>query len=288
MIRMAAVDDEKHALERFAVIISQVEGVELCGLFDDGDDLLTFAASNPLEVVFLDIEMPGKTGLELAEDLLAVNPDILVVFATAYSQYAVEAFDLNALDYILKPISRERLEKTLARVSRRRPAPTAVTMKTAEKRVYIQCFLSFEVLLNNQVVPLNSTKARELLAFLVSKSGASASWEQITEALWYGLDYEKAHNNLYATVYRLRKWLAEMGISRILDCKRNSYRVVPGEFDCDWYEFEKAQTAEDHAKMKLLYKGTYMEENGYEWAYPKQAELDIMMHNIKVNDLSTQ
>ncbi len=280
MLKVAAVDDERHALERFAAIISPMEEVELGGLFDDGDDLLTYVGFNPLDVVFLDIEMPGKNGLELAEDLLAVNPDILVVFATAYNQYAVEAFDLNALDYILKPISRERLDKTLARIYRRsRPAETAAVTETAAKRVYIQCFLSFEVWLNNQVITLNSTKARELLAFLVNKAGTPASWEQITEALWYDLDYKKAHNNLYATVYRLRKWLAETGISRILECRRNSYRVLPGEFDCDWYEFEEAERVGDHTKMQLLYKGRYMEENGYEWAYPKQADLDRKMQS---------
>ncbi len=276
MLRIAAVDDERHALERFENLISAQEGIELCGLFDDGDDLVEYVRRHPLDVVFLDIEMPGKTGLELAEELLALSPELLVVFATAFNQYAVEAFELNALDYILKPISKERLDKTLERIAKRRkPARISSDEDIQEKSIYIQCFSSFEVLINGTPVPFSSTKARELLAFLVSRSGAAVSWEQITEALWYDIDYEKAHNNFHATVYRLRKWLTEQGIANILECKRNRYRVMPDQFGCDLYEFEKAEHDRDHSKMQLLYKGRFMEENGYEWAYPREAEIEM-------------
>ncbi len=278
MLRIAAVDDERHALERFEKLILAQEGIELCGLFEDGNDLIEYVCRHPLDVVFLDIEMPGRTGLELAEDLLEINPELMVVFATAFNQYAVEAFELNALDYILKPVSKERLAKTIERIAgRRRPAEKITTGPNDDSSIYIQCFSSFEVLINGTAVPFSSAKAKELLAFLVSKSGSAVSWEQITDALWYDFDYEKAHNNLYATAYRLRKWLAEQGIPRILECKRNSYRVVPDQFGCDFYEFEKAELDGNRAKMKLLYKGRFMEENGYEWAYPKEAEIDLKM-----------
>ncbi|MEN6325316.1 MAG: response regulator [Syntrophomonas sp.] len=278
MLKIAAVDDENHALERFENVISSREDVELCGLFDDGDDFLAYIRKHPLDIVFLDIEMPEKTGLELAEEILTVNPNILVVFATAFNQYAVEAFELNALDYILKPISKERLAKTFERIaSRRRPAQKTTARQIHGNSIYIQCFSSFEVLINGTAVPFSSAKARELLAFLVSRSGSAVSWEQITEALWYDIDYEKAHNNLYATVYRLRKWLTEQGIPQILECKRNRYRVIPDQFGCDLYEFKKAEQTGDRAKMQLLYKGRFMEENGYEWAYPKEAEIEIKM-----------
>jgi two-component SAPR family response regulator len=276
MLKIAAVDDEKHALERFETVISSREDVELCGLFDDGDDFLAYIRKHPLDIVFLDIEMPEKTGLELAEEIMTVNPDILVVFATAFNQYAVEAFELNALDYILKPISKERLAKTFERIaSRLRPAQKTNTRQVQDNSIYIQCFSSFEVLINGTAAPFSSAKARELLAFLVSRSGSAVSWEQITEALWYENDYEKAHNNLHATVYRLRKWLTEHGIPQILECKRNRYRIIPDQFDCDLYEFEKAELDGNRAKMQLLCKGRFMEENGYEWAYPKEAEIEI-------------
>ena len=276
MLKIAAVDDEKHALERFETVISSREDVELCGLFDDGDDFLAFIRKYPLDIVFLDIEMPEKTGLELAEEILTVNPNILVVFATAFNQYAVEAFELNALDYILKPVSKERLAKTFARIAnRRRPEEKTNARQIHGNSIYIQCFSSFEVLINGTAAPVSSAKARELLAFLVSRSGVAVSWEQITEALWYDIDYEKAHNNLHATVYRLRKWLTEQGIPQILECKRNRYRVIPDQFDCDLYEFEKAELDGNRTKMKLLYKGRFMEENGYQWAYPKEAKIEI-------------
>ena len=106
MLRIAALDDENHALERFESVAGDFEDIELCELFGDADDLLAYLEQNPLDVVFLDIEMPGKSGMQLAEELRVLNPGLSVVFVTAFSQYAVEAFELSVFDYIMKPVSR--------------------------------------------------------------------------------------------------------------------------------------------------------------------------------------
>lgn len=268
MLRIAALDDENHALERFESVVREFGDVELCGLFDDADDLIAFLDDNPLDVVFLDIEMPGKSGMQLAEELHLINHDLSVVFVTAFSQYAVEAFELSVSDYLMKPVSRERLRKTLDRVSgSRQPA------RKTESRVTIRCFPRFELRIDGQVIPQNRLmKAKELLAFLVSREGAETSWEQITEALWPDADYEKAHNNLYITTFRLRRWLAENDISRIFESGRNSYRIVPSEFSCDLFDLKEALKFGDRKKIQLLFKGEFLEEEGYGWAYPVQAK----------------
>jgi len=268
MLRIAVLDDENHALERFESVVRDFEDVALCMLFDDADDLLAYIDGNLLDVVFLDIEMPGKSGMQLAEELHGINPQISVVFVTAYSQYAVEAFELSVLDYIMKPVSKERLRKTLDRISLNKQL-----LERAAKRVTIHCFQRFEFKIDEKVFPMNHLlKAKELLAFLVSRKGAETSWEQITEALWPDADYEKAHNNLYITTFRLRKWLSENNIARIFESRRNSYRIVPSEFNCDLFDLEKALKDGDVKRIPYLYKGEFLEEEGYEWAYPIQAE----------------
>jgi two-component SAPR family response regulator len=277
MLRIAALDDENHALERFETVVCEFDDIESCKLFNDEDDLLAWLAENPLDVVFLDIEMPGKSGMQLAEELHEINPDLSVVFVTAFSQYAVEAFELSVSDYLMKPVSKERLRKTLDRIN-----SSKELLSRAAKRVAIHCFPRFECRIEDKVLPLNHLmKAKELLAFLVSRKGTETSWDQITEALWPDTDYEKAHNNLHITTFRLRKWLSENSITQIFEARRNSYRVVATEFNCDLYDLADALKADDRKRIELLYKGEFLEEEGYQWAYPIQAELAMKINNMK-------
>lgn len=271
-MKIAFADDERHALERFKMLVKEHPTVELCGLFEDGESLLTFAEDHPLDVVFLDIEMPGQNGLAVAEALLAKKPNLVVVFVTAYNQYAVEAFELNAIDYLLKPVSAERFAKTIERLNRSVKQGAA-----AHGALYIRCFSGFECLKDGVPLLFSGGKTKELLAFLVGRCGASASWDQIADALWEDDDFERAHNNLHITVYRLRKWLSDNGISDILECRRNNYRLLTNQFGCDLYEFEKAFEEKDEKRMKQLYRGEYLEENGYSWALEKQAAIAMKM-----------
>lgn len=277
MLRIAVLDDENHALERFEMVVGEFEDIESCKLFDDADDLLDWLAENPADIVFLDIEMPGKSGMQLAEELHKIDPELAVVFVTAFSQYAVEAFELSVSDYLMKPVSKDRLRKTLDRIGSKK-----VYSGKGEKRVTITCFPRFECRNENKLLPLNHLmKAKELLAFLVSRKGAETSWEQITEALWPQADCEKAHNNLHITTFRLRKWLSENDLSRIFEARRNSYRIVTSEFDCDLYDLEDALRNGDGDRARLLYQGEFLEEEGYEWAYPVQAEWAHKMNILK-------
>jgi two-component SAPR family response regulator len=267
-LRVVALDDENHALERFAAVAKEFDEIASCRLFSDEEELLAQLDRGSVDVVFLDIEMPGKTGMQLVDEIHAIDPAVSLVFVTAYSQYAVEAFEQNAVDYLIKPVSGERLRKTLDRLR-----GSARNQERPAQNVKIRCFLRFEIRIDGSVpqqkMPI---KGRELLAFLVARSGAETSWDQITEALWPDVDYEKAHNNLHATTYRLRRWLSENGVSGIFEARRNSYRVIPSEYGCDMADLEEALRAAEWKKAELLYRGEFLEEEGYEWAYPIQAE----------------
>ena len=114
MIRALIVDDEAPARERLRLLLDEIEDVEIAGEAVDGEAALDAVAALVPDVVFLDIQMPGCTGLEVAASLRSPRPRI--VFCTAFDQYAIDAFELSAADYLLKPVNRARLAKALDRV----------------------------------------------------------------------------------------------------------------------------------------------------------------------------
>lgn len=113
LLRALIVDDERPARERLRRLLAGIEGVEVVGEAEDGGDAIEKIGELRPGLIFLDIQMPGCSGLELAASLPAPRPRI--VFCTAFDQHAVDAFELHAVDYLLKPVSLARLEKAVER-----------------------------------------------------------------------------------------------------------------------------------------------------------------------------
>ncbi|HKQ61531.1 MAG TPA: response regulator, partial [Candidatus Polarisedimenticolaceae bacterium] len=112
-MRVVVVDDEAPARERLRGMLAEFADVAVVGEAGDGVEALETIARTQPDLIFLDIEMPGTSGLQLATALPPPRPRI--VFCTAYDAYAVDAFEQNALDYVLKPLTRERLARALER-----------------------------------------------------------------------------------------------------------------------------------------------------------------------------
>lgn len=114
MIRALLVDDEQPARERLKQLLAAHADVEIVGEAEDGLQAAELIGERQPDVVFLDIQMPGASGIDVAASIGARRP--LVVFCTAFDQYAVDAFELSATDYLLKPVNRARLAAALDRV----------------------------------------------------------------------------------------------------------------------------------------------------------------------------
>ncbi len=119
MFRVIGVDDEKQALDRFERIMKQDARVLVTGTFTRVEDAAEFVRRNPVDVAFLDIEMPGRSGLELAERLTEENPYIEVVFITAYDKYALQAFQAHAIGYLLKPLDIDEVSRQIDNFARK-------------------------------------------------------------------------------------------------------------------------------------------------------------------------
>jgi DNA-binding LytR/AlgR family response regulator len=118
-MRVLLVDDEALALDRLRTFFADIDGVEVVGQAQDGDEALAQIARLTPDLVILDVQMPGKNGLRAAAEL-DVEPRPELVFVTAHEHYAPDAFDVDAADYLLKPVRFDRLRQAVDRARRRR------------------------------------------------------------------------------------------------------------------------------------------------------------------------
>lgn len=263
-MNIIAVDDERLALEDFIDVCSELEGIDNINTFTNPADALEHALLNPVDVAFLDIEMPVMSGIDLAQRLIRINSDTKVIFITGFKDYAFDAFSVNAIGYVLKPYSADMIEKELLKASR-------ITKTDQKPSVQAKTFGYFDVFINNRPVYFSSAKAKELLALLVDHRGGSVSTEVAVRALWPGRIYDNTVQSLFRKVLQsLRTSLSDAGVSEIFMDTRNQRSVDVSKFDCDLYrllDLEETAVAE--------YSGEYM--IGYSWAAPTKKHIERIL-----------
>lgn len=136
MINCIAVDDEPLALELMETYISQVPGLELLETFSDAISAWGFIQKNAVDLVFLDVQMPDITGIQLAKSLNKHQP--LLVFTTAYSKYAVDGFNVNAIDYLLKPFDFDRFLEAVNKVKEYKSLHDGAGITTDETAIFVK------------------------------------------------------------------------------------------------------------------------------------------------------
>jgi len=187
-VRALVVDDEKLARDRLVGFLAGLEGVSLAGQAADGVEALRMIEEERPDLVFLDVQMPGMDGFEVLKALRRPLPH--VVFATAYDEYAIRAFEVGAIDYLLKPFARARVEEAVSRARARvgaeqvQPDLAGLLRRLEERRaVYV-----------NQV-PVHSGK-RILIV-------------PANDVLWFGVEYRLVYahteERAFMTNYTLRE-----------------------------------------------------------------------------------
>ncbi|MBB6671271.1 BTAD domain-containing putative transcriptional regulator [Cohnella nanjingensis] len=272
MIRAMIVDDEELSIMRLGRILAESREVEVCGTFQDPAEAYRYAGKHPVDVAFLDISMPKIDGMRLSDLLSDLNAGIATVFVTGYDEYAVEAFERSAVDYLMKPVTAERLGKTLSRLRGRSRGPAV------EKALEIRLFGGLQIGLwlpdnSRETVKLRSPKTEELFAYLVCRSAASR--EEIVDALWPDLHPDKALNNLNTNLYYIRKALGGANASACIQSDRNEVRIDKNLVFCDLYAFQQMSEQirlnprhdpELFRQAEALYAGELLNGRPYEWA----------------------
>ena len=247
------MDDSETALRLLTGAITEARPQSEVFPFEKPSELLDFAKEDACDIAFLDIEMWGMNGLAVAKELKIKNPKINIIFVTAYSEYAIEAFGLHPSGYILKPVTKEAVEREIENL--RHPI-----VKKADARIFAQTFGNFEIFSYGSALKFKYSKTKELLACLIDRNGASVNSNELCSVLWE--DKQDSHNlkaYLRKLISDLKKTLAKTGCDDIIVRQHNSIAVIPEKIVCDSYEFIKGDTGSVNA-----YRGQYMAQ--YSWA----------------------
>lgn len=277
MIRAIVVDDERPALRKLEKLLENSGLAEVTGVFFKPAEAMEFLKENKADAVFLDIEMPKMNGIELAGQILDLQGNVAVVFVTAYNQYAAEAFRLNALDYLLKPVTAERLNETLRRIIEEKE------IAIPSEGVAVQCFGKFTVKAGTEEIRFRTEKSEELLAYLIDSRGLFLSRNKILDSLWESFEGDRAVSHFNTTLYYIKKALLPYGVNITILYDRGSYRLDTESVNCDYLKFcafgKKNETAASENIMEFeetaaLYSGEYLSGWDCSWAAGKRLLLE--------------
>ena len=255
------VDDERPALENFKFTTDKFEDIDSLVMFQDGELAVEYAKLHRIDIAFLDMQMPGIHGLQLAVKLHEVDSDIKVVFVTAYSEYAVDAWDVDASGYLLKPYTTADIRKQLDKFKKNKP----------KSAIRIETIPSLSVTVNGNPVLLGGTKTRELFALLVDRGHSGLSSREGTAYLWPESVNEPKTQSLFRMTYkRMVDALKAAGIEEVLTTSEGRRYLQSEKVDCDLYRI-----LEGDKREALKYNGSYLQE--YSWSEERNAQLHHML-----------
>lgn len=280
MIRVLLVDDEEDALNLLEILLGQIGDVEVVGRFVNPIRAIEALDMAPVDAVFLDNQMPGMTGMEAARKMRAIQPQVPIVFTTAYAEYAVEAFEIQSTDYLLKPIAMNRLQHAVSRIKQ------AISVVQADPdtslRPLVRCLGGFSIGLpqaDSRLLSWKTNKEKEVCAFLIHHEGTPVDTALLIESIWPGYDVKKAKTYLYTCLSYLRRSLQEHEVPISVDKAGSGFaiRLDGAAADVTTLEglLDKILSAEEpderlYDKINGLYKGEYMEGCDYSWAVARQ------------------
>lgn len=292
-MRAIMIDDEPILLSYQKSIIDSVEGFNVVGIYTNASEALKEMTKTKPEVIFLDIELMGANGIDVANKIAEKHPEINIVFITSYSQYAVDAFEVNAIDYILKPLNKERVIKTYNRFQLKKD----VTMPTHIGK-QIQAFSSLTFLDSEQnkvSTKWRTSKAKELFLLLLQHREKPINKGMILNLLWPEGTGEKVHNQMYTAVYQVRNMLNSLNFGIQISSKEDYYILHLNNVKLDVEEWEKmlesykevtSENLHAYQKVMSLYKGEYLEDSPHTWLEAERERLRALwyFHMRKIVD----
>ena len=247
-MRILLVDDEKLQLTRLEESVKSVLPTADIVSYTNPVLALEENKKQKIDIAFLDIEMPGLNGIQLAKSLKGINPKINIVFVTAFNRFALDAMKIHASGFVTKPVNEEKVFEEINGL--RYPVELTPT-----KKLQIKCFGNFEVFHNGQPLKFTYSKSKELFAYLVDREGSAININELNAVLW-----EEDHTSyLRNLISDIQKTLAAIGASDVFIKRHNECYIDTSKVDCDAYEYKN-----NNPEAIRMYRGEYM----YQYSWP--------------------
>ena len=269
MLKILIVDDEQVAVSGLEKVLKKVLGEET-EIFPakNGKQALKIASEEVIDIAFVDIEMPGISGLELAKELKSMRAKINIVIVTAYPEYSLNAWKLHVSDYLLKPADENDVKAALDNLRN----PIQNERQKNKKALKVQCFGNFEVFYNGNVVHFSRSKSKELLAYLIDRKGAECTNGEIIGILWEDVPVTSSiQTQLRILVKNLKDTFNELGVPDFIVKSWKTLRVDCDKIDCDYYDFLRGDLYAVNS-----FEGVYMTQ--YSWA---EMTVGTLMGNLE-------
>lgn len=279
-MRVILIDDEQLALEVLEIQLKKINDIEIVGKYTNPHKAMEEIDRLHVDVVFLDMEMGSVHGLEFAEKLMTTFNYLEIIFVTAHPQFALEAFEVNAIDYILKPVRKNRLERSIAKLQGRLQffRKNEESDITKEKCLFAKTMGSFQLYdTKNNIVKWRTKKVKELFIYLLHSKEEGVHKHRLIEELWSDVPVDKANTLIHTTVYQLRKILKEIGIPDPISFINEQY-ILNITVESDLLEIKNIMgisriTGSYIEKLLQLYAGDFLEEENYIWALHEQQSI---------------
>lgn len=254
--KIVCVDDEPLALRYIASLLKKINSQYIITTFSSSLEALEYLKANKPDLLFLDIDMPHLSGIELARSLMAIHKKLNIVMTTAHDGFALEAYKLDCSGYVLKPLDVEKLKHQIEVL--RFPLNSEIDYS---KKLVVKCFGDFEIYYQDEPINFKHQRTKELFAYLIDRRCVLLNNTKIISVLWeddedHNSYYKKLRSDLICTLNELP--------FEVLLTPFGSLGLKREAIICDYFDYlDNRSTAS--------YTGEYMEQ--YSWAEANKAYL---------------
>lgn len=219
------VDDEKLNLDILNLTVGNVLPDAKLNSFQHAMDAMLYIKEHKVDIAFLDINMRVVDGLTMAREILELYPTCNVIFCTGFTDYALDAWDINTSGYVLKPITEEKIRNAVANLRYE---------IEEEKKISFRCFGNFEVYCDGKPVSFKYNRTKEFLAYLVDRNGVKCSMRELSAVL-----FEDAEHRSYLSQIRLDliNTFAKLGAEDVILQSKGSIGIDKDKVKCDYYDY---------------------------------------------------
>lgn len=243
-MNVVVVDDERLVLAAETMAVKRVLPNAHVHSFQSSKEAVEFVEKNKVDIAFLDINVNGIAGIDMAKKMQIFNPKINIIFCTGYSEYSLDAHDLYCSAYLMKPVTDDKLKTALENL--RHPLFEKI------EGFYVRCFGNFEIFKDGEPISFKNKKTKELFAYLIDRRGAAVSTKEITTALYEDSNKESYVRNLRSD---LNNTFERLELSDALIRSGGDIGVNIQKIECDYFDYINGN--------KELFQGEYMSQYSF-------------------------